>query len=76
LRHRLEGGFDLSLEHAGHLFRLLIFVRDGGFVRVNGVKGLCAQVIRLRVSYNQNDEALSRNSLMYMSKADLTIVVH
>jgi len=40
------------------------------------VKGaLCAKVKRLRVSYNQNDETLSRNSLMYMSKANLTIAV-
>jgi len=42
-----------------------------------GVKGaLCACVIRLRVSYSQNDETLSRNSLMYMSKANLPIAVH
>jgi len=34
---------------------------------------LCAYVIGLRVSYNQNDETLSRNSLMcsYMSRANL-----
>jgi len=37
------------------------------------VKGaLCAEVIRLRVSYNQNDEPLNRNSLRYLSKANLT----
>jgi len=35
----------------------------------------CAQVIRHRVSYNQNDENFSRNSLMYMSKANLPIAV-
>jgi len=36
----------------------------------NVFKGaLCAEVIRLRVSYNQNDETLSRNSLRYLSKA-------
>ena len=41
------------------------------------VKGaLCAQVIRLRVSYNQNDETRSRNSLRYLSKANLPIVCH
>ena len=41
------------------------------------IKGaLCAQVIRLRVFYNQNDETLSRNSLIYMSKASLTIAVN
>ena len=46
--------------------------------RVNPrVKGaLCAQVKRLRVSDNQNDETLSQNSLMYMSKANLTIAVN
>jgi len=33
-------------------------------------------VKRLRVSDNQNDETLSQNSLMYMSKANLTIAVH
>jgi len=33
------------------------------------VKGaLCAYVIRLRVSYNQNDEPLSQNSLRYLSQ--------
>jgi len=37
---------------------------------------LCAEVKRLRVYYNQNDETLSRNSLMYMSKANLTIAVN
>ena len=41
------------------------------------VKGaLCAYLIRLRVSYNQNDETLSRNSLRYLSKASLPIAVH
>ena len=35
------------------------------------VKGsLCAQVIWLRVAYNQNDDTLSRNSLRYLSKAN------
>jgi len=35
------------------------------------VKGaLCAEVIRLRVSYDQNDETLSRNSLIYMSRSN------
>jgi len=34
---------------------------------------LCAEVIRLRVSYHQDDETLSRNSLMYKSKANLPI---
>jgi len=33
-------------------------------------------VKRLRVSYNQNDETLSRNSLRYLSKANLTIAVN
>jgi len=43
------------------------------FTHVSWVKGaLCALVKRLRVPYNQNDETLSRNSLMYMSKANLT----
>jgi len=37
---------------------------------------LCAQVKRLRVSYNQNDETLSRNSLRYLSKANLSIAVN
>ena len=32
-------------------------------------------MIRLRVSYNQNDETLSRNSLRYLSKANLPIAV-
>jgi len=41
------------------------------------VKGaLCAEVIRLRVSYNQNDETLGRNSLRYRSRANLPILVH
>jgi len=41
------------------------------------VKGaLCAEVIRIRVSSNQNDEALRRNSLMYMSKVNLTTAVN
>jgi len=41
------------------------------------VKGaLCAEVKRLRVSYNQNDETLSRNSLRYLSKANSTITVN
>jgi len=42
------------------------------------VKGaLCALVIRIRVSYNQNDETLSRNSLRYLSKeANSTIAVN
>ena len=37
---------------------------------------LCVQVIRLRVSYNRNDETLSRNSLRYLSKANSPIAVH
>ena len=45
-----------------------------------GVKGalcaLCAQVIRLRVSHNQNDETRSRNSRRYLSKANIPIAVH
>jgi len=41
------------------------------------VKGaLYALVIRPRVSYNQTDETLSRNSLRYLSKANLTIAVN
>jgi len=41
------------------------------------IKGaLCAEVKRPRVSYNQNDETLSRNSLRYLSKANLTIAVN
>jgi len=40
----------------------------------NWVKG--APVKLLRVSYNQNDETLSRNSLRYLSKANLTIAVN
>jgi len=44
--------------------------------RGKGVKGaLYAEVKRLRISYNQNDETLSRNSLRYLSKANLTIAV-
>jgi len=37
---------------------------------------LCVYVIRLRVSYNQTDETLSRNSLRYLSKASLPMAVH
>ena len=37
---------------------------------------LCAYLIRLRLSSNQNDETLSRNSLMYMSKANLLIALN
>jgi len=44
-------------------------------VRVTLKGALCAQVIRLRVSYTQNDETLSRNSLRYLSKANLPIAV-
>jgi len=32
---------------------------------------LCAEVIRIRVAYDQNDVSLSRNLLMYMTKASL-----
>ena len=40
------------------------------FFGLTHLKGaLCAEVIRSRVTYNQNDETLRRNSLMYMSKA-------
>ena len=40
------------------------------------IKGaLCAYVIRLRVSYNQNEEIISQNSLRYLSKANLPIAV-
>jgi len=42
--------------------------------RVEGA--MCAEVIRLRVSYNRTDETLSRNSLMYMSKANLPRAVN
>ena len=45
----------------------------GPTIRLRVKGALCAQVIRLRVSYNQIDETLSRNSLMYMSKANLPI---
>ena len=37
---------------------------------------LCVLLIGLRVSYNQNDETLSRNSLMYITKANLPTAVH
>jgi len=37
---------------------------------------LCAEVIRLRVSCNQNDETRGQNSLMHMSKAHLPIAVN
>ena len=41
------------------------------------IKGaLGAQAIRLRISYNQNDETLSRNSLRYLSKVNLPIAVN
>ena len=33
-------------------------------------------MIQLRVSYNRNDETISQNSLMYVSKANLTITVN
>jgi len=33
---------------------------------------LCAEVIRPRVSSNQNDETLSRNLLRYLSKSEFT----
>jgi len=46
----------------------------GSAVRLRGA--LCAEVIQLRVSSNQNDETLSRNSLRYLSKANLPIAVH
>jgi len=42
-----------------------------------GAEGaLCAYVIRLRVSYNQNDDTFNRNSLSYLSKANSAIAVH
>ena len=55
--------------------------QEGGFDVSPGklltLKGaLCAEVKRLRVSYNQNDETLSRNSLRYLSKANLSIAVN
>jgi len=37
---------------------------------------LCAEVVRLRVSHHQNDETRFRNSLVYMSEANLNIAVH
>jgi len=37
---------------------------------------LCAQVKRLRVSYYENEKTLRRNSLRYLSKANLTIAVY
>jgi len=37
---------------------------------------LCTEVIRLRVSYDQNDETLSQNSLRYLSRASLPIAVN
>ena len=43
-------------------------------IRIKGA--LCAYVIRLRVSNIQNDETLSRNSLRYLSKANLSMVVN
>jgi len=48
------------------LFRCIWFLKGA----------LCAQLIRLQASSNQNDKTLSRNSLMYMSKANLPIAVH
>ena len=36
---------------------------------------LRAWVIRLRVSYTQNDETRRRNSLVYMSKANFRIAL-
>jgi len=49
----------------------------GGEYTFFSVKGaLCAEVIRLRVSYNKNDESRSQNSLRYLSKANLLIAVH
>jgi len=54
--------------------RLLLLERmRSSSTRIKGA--LCAYVIQLRVSYNQNDETLSRNSLRYLSKASLTIAV-
>ena len=60
------------------LLRPVLIIRSapcGQGVRGNvGLKdALCAQAKRLRVSYNQNDKTLSRNSLRYLSKANLTI---
>ena len=50
--------------------------RVGVNQKVEGVKGaLWAEVKRLGVSYNPNDETLSRDSLMYMSNANLPIAV-
>jgi len=48
--------------------------RVSNSIRVKGA--LCAEVIRLRVSYNQNGETLSRNSLCYLSKAYLLMAVN
>jgi len=45
-------------------------------IRLQNVEGaLCACVIRLRVYYHQNDETLSRNSLICMRKAKLPIAL-
>jgi len=53
---------------------VFVSVCEHAGVRVNGA--LCARVIRLRVSSNQNDETLSRNSLRYLSKANSLIAVN
>ena len=37
---------------------------------------LCASGIRFRVSYTQNDETLSRNSLRYVSEANLPMAIN
>jgi len=42
---------------------------------ISSCSALCAYVIRLQVSSNQTAETLSRNSLMYMSKANVPIAL-
>ena len=60
--------FPISRLYAIHHTKLIITISCKG--------ALCAYVIRLLASYNQTDETLRRNSLIYMSKANLPIAVN
>jgi len=61
----------LHLKSTGRLVSRLISF-EGVPITVRVKRALCTYAIRLRDSYNQNDETLSRNSLVYMSNASFT----
>jgi len=57
------------------MFLILSLARAHALTVLELQGALCAEVIRLRVSCIQSDNTLSRNSLVYMSKAKLPIAL-